>query len=289
MDLVEHQNPYWGQDFRIDFYKNRLVVIHFKLDTSNLMATFEPARDAKPFFTIPDKVLKTMSPEDQAYAQTLRAVVNENVAFLWDVPFFVPDMDLFRKNEYGGKFIPEKYLITGEKLDLVPAHLVDENKKDMQRRWGFPIYDVSQVETGKIDDPSWCFFHSDYKRMKVVDRLKLLNFDMTDHEYESLIKMRYNQYDRVLKNFVLLTDAMTNEESYLKENGQWTPNKGKILSVLEKQLNKIIPPAEKTLIEAIKNKQFIYTLRQPNGKPQFIRQTDVTKPTPTTAGTYPEK
>ncbi|MGN1324880.1 MAG: hypothetical protein ACI4YA_00835 [Candidatus Spyradenecus sp.] len=260
------------------------MVYHFKLDGSKMMATFEPVPTAKPFFTIPDSILKTFSPEERAYTETLRDVVNENISFLFDVPFFVQNMELFKRNEYGGKFIPEKYLITGEKLAAVPAELVDERKREIQSRWGYPIYDVSQVETGKIDDPSGCFFHSEYRRMKVVDSLVLLNLDMVDHEIGSMRELQSVQYSRAEKNLTLLQEAMANEADYLKAQDQWTPNRAKVLTVLQRQLDKLIPPAEKLLQDTLKKGEFIYTLRNPKGKPPLVRQPNVLLPAPTTSG-----
>lgn len=279
---------YWGKEFNLQLYKNRVVVYHFKLDAGKMMATFEPVPTAKPFFTISNNILKTFAPDERAYAESLRDVVNENVSFLFDVPFFVPNMDLFHRNEYGGKFIPEKYLITGDKLAEVPAELVDERKRDMQTRWGYPIYDVSQIETGKIDDPSGCFFHSEYRRMKVVDSLVLLNLDMVDHEYESLVEMRYIQYTRAQKSLDVLKSAIANEPDYLKSQNQWTPNRAKVLKVLKRQLDKVIPPAEKLLTDSIKNKEFIYTLKQPKGTPRLVRQVNVMQAAPTTSGRQKE-
>ena len=272
------------KEFELQLYKNRVVIYHFKLDGSKMMATFEPVPTAKPFFTIPDSILKTFSPEERAYAETLRDVVNENISFLFDVPFFVPNMELFKRNEYGGKFIPEKYLITGEKLAAVPAELVDERKREIQSRWGYPIYDVSQVETGKIKDPSGCFFHSEYRYMKVVDSLVLLNLDMVDHEIGSMRELQSVQYSRAEKNLTLLQEAMANEADYLKAQNQWTPNRAKVLTVLQRQLDKLIPPAEKLIEETWKKGEFIYTLKNPKGKPPLLRQPNVLLPAPTTSG-----
>ena len=279
---------YWGKKLILETNKNRIVVDYYELDPSLMMATFEPVPNAKPFFTVPDKVLKTFSDEERAYTETLRDVVNENISFLFDVPFFVPDMDMFRRNEYGGKFIPEKYLVSGDKVDLIPAHLVDDRKRDIQKRFGFPIYDVTQVETGRIINPTTCFYHSEYDKMKVVDRLVLLNLDMLEHEYESLVKMRYIQYDRVRKTLLSLQEVVAQEADYLKDKGQWTPKIQKVLTQLNKQLEKVIPPAIQQLTEAIKQKKFIYSLNQPDRQPRLIRQRNVMKPAPYTSGRQKE-
>lgn len=275
---------YWGKKLNMDVDKNRIVIRYYELDPSLMMATFEPVPNAKPFFTVPDKVLKTFSDEERAYTETLRDVVNENMSFLFDVPFFVPDMEMFHRNEYGGKFIPEKYLVSGDKVDLIPAHLVDDRKRDIQKRFGFPIYDVTQVETGRIYNSSTCFYHSEYDKMQVVDRLVLLNLDMMDHEYASLVKMRYIQYDRVKKGFDLLQNAVVNEADYLKANGQWTSKKQMVLNQLKKEMDKVIPPAIQQLDDAYKQKKFIYSLNQPDRQPRLVRQRNVMKPAPYTSG-----
>lgn len=275
---------YWGKQLKMDVDKNRIVVAYYELDPSLMMATFEPAPDAKPFFTVPDKVLKTFSDEERAYTETLRDVVNENISFLFDVPFFVPDMEMFHRNEYGGKFIPEKYLVSGDKVDLIPAHLVDDRKRDIQKRFGFPIYDVTQVETGRIYNSSTCFYHSEYDKMQVVDRLVLLNLDMMDHEYASLVKMRYNQYERGQRALQSLQEAVAQEADYLKANDQWTSKKQMVLNQLKKEMDKVIPPAIQQLADAMKQDKFIYSLNQPDRQPRLARQRDVTKPAPYTSG-----
>lgn len=275
---------YWGQKLKLETDKNRIVVAYYELDPSLMMATFEPVPDAKPFFTVPDKVLKTFSDEERAYTETLRDVVNENISFLFDVPFFVPDMDMFHRNEYGGKFIPEKYLVSGDKVDLIPTHLVDDRKRDIQKRFGFPIYDVTQVETGRIYNSSTCFYHSEYDKMQVVDSLVLLNLDVVNNEIGALRRMRLIQYDRVKKGFDLLQEAVAQEADYLKDNGQWTSKKQMVLNQLKKEMNKVIPPAIQQLEDAYKQKKFIYSLNQLDRQPRLARQRDVTKPAPYTSG-----
>lgn len=279
---------YWGKKLNMDVNKNRIVVEYYELDPSLMMATFEPVPDAKPFFTVPDKVLKTFSDEERAYTETLRDVVNENISFLFDVPFFVPDMEMFHRNEYGGKFIPEKYLVSGDKVDLIPAHLVDDRKRDIQKRFGFPIYDVTQVETGRISSNTTCFYLSKYDKMQVVDRLVLLNLDMMDHEYASLVEMRYNQYERGRSALQSLQKAVTQEADYLKANGQWTSKKQMVLNQLKKEMDKVIPPAIQQLADAMKQDKFIYSLNQPDRQPRLVRQRDVTKPAPYTSGRLKE-
>lgn len=284
-------SSYWGAEFKLNYYKNRIVVYHFKLDSSKMMATFEPVKGVQPFLMIPEKVLAGFPEEDKAWAETLMDIVNENMMFLFDVPFFVPDMEMFKNNEYGGKFIPEKYLITGDKVDALPAGYVKEEERELRKRWGVPIYDVSKVELGKIDDPSGCFYHSEYKKMKVVDGLYLLNFDMIDPKNEAgaLDAMRRAQYMRAQDDIALLEAALQAEEEDLKAKGTLTPAKKKVLNVLSKQFQKVIPPAKELLTQSIKNKEFITTLKKPKAKPVFARQLDVMAPAPTTQGTIPPR
>lgn len=274
---------YHSQNFSLREAKHRIIVRHHKLDADKMMAIFEPAGGGKPFFTIPENVLKTFPEADQAYAKKLSAVVNESVSFLFDVPFFVPDMERFKRGDYAGKFIPEKYLLTGKRLDRVPAGLVDPDKKDLYNRWGWPVYDLSQVETGEIQDVSGCFLSSEYSKLKVVDHLILLNLDMTDPENETdaIEYIQVVQYKRALTSLDLLKKAPAAERDALRTNGELTPAREKIISVIEKQLDKVIPPAERLLQQGVDNmgkKQFIYSLRQPGGKPQRLQRISVMKP-----------
>lgn len=81
---------YRSKKWKFEMLGDRIIRSVFELESSDMMAIFEPVPNAKPFFTVPDNVLKTFSNEERAYTETLRDVVNENVSFLFDVPFFGP-------------------------------------------------------------------------------------------------------------------------------------------------------------------------------------------------------
>lgn len=242
-----------------------------------MMSIFEPIKGGQPFFTIPDKVISRFPEADQVYARQLTEVVNEVVSYLFEVPFFIPDMDRFNRGDYAGKFIPEKYLLTGESLDRVPAGLVDPEKKDLYSRWGWPVYDLSQVETGEIRDVSGCFWYSKYQELKVVDRLVVLNLDMAEEKNRqgAINFIRIYQYKRALQDLEILKQAPDAEREALRAEDNLTPARAKVLSVLEKQLDKIIPSAERVLQQALDDKRFIFSLRQPDRQPKRLTRVGV--------------
>ena len=266
-----------SDDFSLREADGRTIVWHHKLDASKMMAIFEPVTGNRPFFEIPEKVMNTFPEADQVYARHLTEVVNEVVSYVFEVPFFIPDMKRFDRGDYAGKFIPEKYLITGKKLDRVPKGLVDPDKKDLYARWGWPVYDLSQVETGEIQDTSGCFYFSEYKKLKVVDNLVVLNLDMAEdkNKDKSLNHIRFHQYKRAQKDLEILKRAPAAEREALRAAGNLTPAREKVLTVLEKRLEKIIPPAERVLQQALDQKQFIFNLRQPGGQPKRMSRVGI--------------
>ena len=266
-----------SNDFSLREADGRIIVWHHKLDSSKMMSIFEPIKGGQPFFTIPDKVISRFPEADQVYARQLTEVVNEVVSYLFEVPFFIPDMDRFNRGDYAGKFIPEKYLLTGESLDRVPAGLVDPEKKDLYSRWGWPVYDLSQVETGEIRDVSGCFWYSKYQELKVVDRLVVLNLDMAEEKNRqgAINFIRIYQYKRALQDLEILKQAPDAEREALRAEDNLTPARAKVLSVLEKQLDKIIPSAERVLQQALDDKRFIFSLRQPDRQPKRLTRVGV--------------
>lgn len=286
---ADEKHPYYvfdSDDFSLREADGRTIVWHHKLDASKMMAIFEPVTGNRPFLEIPKNVMKTFPEADQVYARRLTEVVNEVVSYVFEVPFFIPDMKRFDRGDYAGKFIPEKYLITGKKLDRVPQGLVDPDKKDLYARWGWPVYDLSQVETGEIRDVSGCFYYSEYQKLKVVDQLVVINLDMTmekglvslagDSPKERAIDhIRICQYKRGLKDLEILKQAPAAEREALRAAGNLTPAREKVLTTLEKQLKKIIPPAERVLQRALDQKQFIFNLYQPSGKPKRMSRVGI--------------
>lgn len=276
----EKGKPFYAfnsSDFSLREADGRIIVWHHKLDSSKMMSIFEPIKGGQPFFTIPDKVISRFPEADQVYARQLTEVVNEVVSYLFEVPFFIPDMDRFNRGDYAGKFIPEKYLLTGESLDRVPVGLVDPEKKDLYSRWGWPVYDLSQVEIGEIDDPSGCFWYSEYQKLKVVDSLVVLNLDMAEEKNRqgAINFIRIYQYERALKDLEILKQAPDAEREALRAEDNLTPARAKVLSVLEKQLDKIIPSAERVLQQALDDKRFIFSLRQPDRQPKRLTRVGV--------------
>lgn len=266
-----------SDDFSLVEADGRTIVLHHKLDASKMMAIFEPVTGNRPFFEIPEKVMNTFPETDQVYARHLTEVVNEVVSYVFEVPFFIPDMKRFDRGDYAGKFIPEKYLITGKKLDRVPQGLIDPDKKDLYARWGWPVYDLSQVETGEIRDVSGCFYYSKYDKLKVVDNLVVLNLDMAEdkNKQDSIDLIRIYQYKRAQKDLEILKRAPAAEREALRAAGNLTPAREKVLTVLEKRLEKIIPPAERVLQQALEQKQFIFNLRQPGGQPKRMSRVGI--------------
>ena len=277
---ADEKEPYYvfnSDDFSLREADGRTIVWHHKLDASKMMAIFEPVTGNRPFFEIPEKVMNTFPEADQVYARRLTEVVNEVVSYVFEVPFFIPDMKRFDRGDYAGKFIPEKYLITGKKLDRVPKGLVDPDKKDLYARWGWPVYDLSQVETGEIQDVSGCFYFSEYQKLKVVDNLVVLNLDMAEdkNKDKSLNRIRLYQYERAQKDLEILKRAPAAEREALRAAGDLTPAREKVLTVLEKRLEKIIPPAERVLQQALDQKKFIFNLRQPDRQPKRMKRVGI--------------
>ncbi len=310
---VDTVYAYFGKNFALRVepvgQQDVIRIHHFYIDASNLMARFEPEKTAPKFYTISKNELKKMSVSDRAYVEALLDVVNENVSFLFDVPFFIPDMEMLKRNEYGGKFVPEKYLIVGDKLDFVPSHLITPSKLDIQRRWGFPIYDVSQVEIygfnplrncfGSVDNYATNGWGQDIPdkpvslRTKVVDRLYFFRFDTmqflkdkrtslfyvsTKQTLRSIFLIRKIQYTRALKSLDILERAMLNEEAYLKKTRQWTGCKRRVLNLLKKELSQILLPAKRLLKDAIEENQEAYdelcSIREKN-KAKWQKANDV--------------
>ena len=116
----------------------------------DMLAVFEPKPDMKPLITLPDSKTVGMSEEDKAYTTQLLSVVNENLLYIGEIPFYKPDLNLFWcYREFVGQVIPEKYLLFGTQLDKVPAKLIDQNKVDLQKRLGYPVYNVCDLEEGR--------------------------------------------------------------------------------------------------------------------------------------------
>lgn len=131
------------------------------------MAVFEKEADMPTLIEIPEKDMKTFSPEAQAYAKELLEVVNENLGYIGYIPFYHPQQPKLEpsratvseivKNleDAAGRIIPEKYLLTGKTLERVvkdrenPMLLfepIDLSHVELQKRLGHPVYRLSAYE-----------------------------------------------------------------------------------------------------------------------------------------------
>lgn len=268
----EHIFVYYSKDFSIRKHKGRMVVHHYKLDASNMMAVFEPVLNVKPIVTIPEALMRPLSKEEKEYTKSLLSVVNENISFLFDVPNFVPDMDRFNRGDYAGKFIPRKHMLkNGKKLEkLAEEKLIDSENVAIHTRWGWPVYDLSKIETGEIDDPSGCFFSSEYQKTKYVSNLTLLNFDSVEPENKtkSLDLIWKVQKEQLEKGLDILEKAPSAELEALGKTGKATPGMKKVIAEIEKQLKKKVEGGRKLIGE----KKDIYILSKPNEKPKKFKK-----------------
>ncbi len=267
-----HIYVYKSKDFSVTKHKGRMVIYHYKLDASKMMAVFEPVLNAKPTVTIPDTLMRPLSKEEKEYTKTLLSQVNENISFLFDVPNFVPDMDRFNRGDYAGRFIPRKHMLkNGKRLGkLAEIGLVDSGKLEMHTRWGWPVYNLSKVETGEINDSSGCFYSSEYQYMKYVNNLTLLNFDSIEPENKtkSLDLIWKVQKEQLEKGLDILEQAPSAELEALEKAGTATPGMKKVIAEIEKQLKKKVQEG-RSLIGAREN---IYILNKPNEKPKKFKK-----------------
>lgn len=267
-----HIYVYSSRDFSVTKHKGRMVIYHYKLDASKMMAVFEPVLNAKPTVTIPDALMRPLSKEEKEYTKTLLSVVNENISFLFDVPNFVPDMDRFNRGDYAGKFVPRKYMLTDEKKlkKLTEQGLVDSEKEDIYTRWGWPVYDVSKVETGEIVDHSGCSYYSEYKRIRYVNPLILLNLDSfePEHKTNSLNIIWNEQKEQMEQDFDILGKAPSAELEALEKAGKATPGMKNVIAEIEKKLKKKVAEGRKL----IGDKKDIYMLSKPNEKPKKFKK-----------------
>ena len=120
-------------------------------------------------------------------------------------------------------------------------------------------------------------YFSEYDKLKVVDNLVVLNLDMAEdkNKDKSLNHIRYHQYKRAQKDLEILKRAPAAEREALRAAGNLTPAREKVLTVLEKQLDKIIPSAERVLQQALDDKRFIFSLRQPDRQPKRLTRVGV--------------
>lgn len=144
---------YAGPDLTLMWHKGTNSPIRTHLHNIwpyDMLAVFEPKPDMKPLITLPESLTDGLSEVDKTYATNLVAVVNENLLYIGEIPFYKPDLNLdVCYFAFVGQVIPEKYLLTGVLFDKVPEKWVDKTKAELQRRLGYPVYNVCDLEEGR--------------------------------------------------------------------------------------------------------------------------------------------
>ena len=115
-----------------------------------VMASYEPSpavdkKTGKPYFWVPERILKQISTEERAYFETFLDVVNENYHFLTAYPLLKVEPQKFKDGEYWAKFVPAQYLVTDGSAPK-PAGYQPGLKDDIQTRLGAPVYDLSEMK-----------------------------------------------------------------------------------------------------------------------------------------------
>lgn len=275
----------------------------------DMLSVFAQRSEIPQFIKIPDTITTVMSDDDQAYTRTLLAVVNENLAYIGDIPFYKPDTQRsiveFMK-ESGAKCIPEKYLLTGAVLDTLPSRFVDPTKIDLQKRLGYPIYDISDYEcaeaweaslraTGKSvaeakklvaeRGPLKCDRQvpfSRYSNFRFVDSLVQFQgwWNPIDHKEVVLKTLREVQYKRAQASLKIIFNGLKEELTLQKNN----PNREKVLMGVIRNVGQLGQKWDHMLQEAMDQKKFLFSLTNPGGSREAFR-VDALR-TLTTWGTY---
>ena len=206
-------------------------------------------------------------------------------------------------------FIPEKYLLTGEQLDKVPAKLIDQNKIDLQKRLGYPVYNVCDLEVGRerksyryvdtVRVKTWRKIQSEMPRgklkdnggspiagcsgMKVVPTLYYIQGSSNFEKRAAIVadalrKIQYRRAQKSLKTFFLGLKA---EKELQKDH----PARVQVLNQILVQAVKYGQTWNNMLQKAIDEKKFLFSLTDPNGQMDSIDKVDYYHPR-TTWGYY---
>ena len=290
---------YAGPDLTLMWHKGTNFPIRAHLHNIwpyDMLAVFEPKPDMKSIVTLPDSITTGLSDADKTYTTNLLSVVNENLLYIGEIPFYKPDLNLYvRYSSFVGQVIPEKYLLTGEQFDKVPDKLVDKNKADLQRRLGYPVYNVCDLEEGRewksyaytdvVNYPKW--FHAEVAKiqkgnlrddggspiakcrgMKVVPTLYYIQ-GSADFDRRHIIvadALRKIQYGRAQESLKTLFLGLEAEKKLQKDH----PDR---LKVLDQVLAQAVPYGRKwnnMLQQAINQKKFLFSLTNPNGQMESI-------------------
>ena len=149
---------YDDRNVRIRYYGPDLQPERIKIDMKKhpesikgyVMASYEPSKavdkkTGKPYFWVPERILKQISTEERAYFETFLEVVNENYHFLTAYPLLKVESQKFKDGEYWAKFVPAQYLVTDGSVPK-PEGYQPGLKDDIQTRLGAPVYDLSEMK-----------------------------------------------------------------------------------------------------------------------------------------------
>lgn len=149
---------YFDRNVRIRYYGPDLQPERIKIDMwkhpqsikGYVMASYEPSKavdkkTGKPYFWVPERILKQISPEERAYFETFLDVVNENYHFLTAYPLLKVEPRKFKDGEYWAKFVPAQYLVTDGSAPKPEGYQLGL-KDDIQTRLGAPVYDLSEMK-----------------------------------------------------------------------------------------------------------------------------------------------
>lgn len=262
----------------------------------DMLAVFEPKPDIKPLITLPESLTDGLSEADKTYATNLVAVVNENLSYIGEIPFYKPDLNLFWRYEaFIGQVIPEKYLLTGVLFDKVPEKWVDKTKAELQRRLGYPVYNVCDLEEGRewksyaytdvVNYPKW--FRAEVAKipkgklqddggspiascrgMKVIPTLYYIQGSSDVNRRHIIVAdaLRKIQYGRAQKSLKVFFVGLKSEKVLQKDY----PDRVKVLDAV---LAQAVPYGRKwnaLLQKAMDERKFLFSLTNPNGRMEPI-------------------
>ena len=154
----KHLWLYCDNNVSISYYGSDPQTAQIKIDMEQrpqsikgyVMASYEPSpavdkKTKKPYFGVPERILKQISTEERAYFETFLEVVNENYHFLTAYPLLKVEPQKFKDGEYWAKFVPAQYLVTNGSVPK-PEGYQPGLKDDIQTRLGAPVYDLSEMK-----------------------------------------------------------------------------------------------------------------------------------------------
>ncbi len=275
---------YYGETFALRYYKGRLAIIQRRVKADQMMAIFARPSKIPDYFSIPKQVMARFTDSDQVYAKRLCSILNANLAFIGNVPFFIPDKDRLQRGDYAGKFIPEKFILQGDSAERIPDALRgDPIDFAYQKIFGYPVYNIAAIEKGRISN-STCDLVSYYSSTKAVKSLTLLQFDCIDrtHRKAVLRQIRDTQYNRAITSMEQIISGIKSEITTQSNN----PTRVRICTNALNAITPLLKEWKATLMLAMKKKRFVTTLAQPAPKFTPIDQPRIDGSAETTIGTW---